>query len=117
MLAEGHNLVLICRFRSRRLEFLGLRKFIRLNLCFPNEFQIVVDRVVIIQAQVLRVGAHESFIEDATRKLLEVLLLDRLQHARADLDDAGDVIERELLLFARFAKLVSELAHTRQFAD
>ena len=57
------------------------------------------------------VGADKSLIEDAARKLIEVFFLNRLKHARADLDDIGYVIKREFLALARFAKFVSECAH------
>ena len=59
----------------------------------------------------LGVCADESAIEDAAGQLLEVFLFDGLQHARADLGDVGNVVERELFLLARFAEFVAELAH------
>ncbi len=59
----------------------------------------------------LGVSANKSFIEDAAGKLIEIFLFDRLEHARADLDDIGDVIEREFFRLARLAEFVPELAH------
>ena len=57
------------------------------------------------------VRANESFIKDAAGKLIEILFFDGAEHARGDLDDIGDVIEREFFALARFAKFISEGAH------
>lgn len=59
----------------------------------------------------LGVGANESFIEDAARKLIEILFFDGLEHARTDLDDIGNVIKRKFFRLARLAEFVPELAH------
>jgi len=59
----------------------------------------------------LGVGANESFIEDTAGKLVEVFFFDGLQHAGANLGDAGNVVERELFRFAGFAEFVAEYGH------
>lgn len=73
--------------------------------------QVVGDSLFGVEAEMLGVGANESLVEDAAGKLVEVFLLDRLQHARADFGDVGNVIEREAFGLARLAKFFSELAH------
>jgi hypothetical protein len=61
---------------------------------------------------VLCVGTNESAIEDAARELIEMLLFDSLQHARADLGDVRNVVKREFLTFPRLAEFVSEITHS-----
>src|ERR1700690_727055 len=56
---------------------------VRVHLGLAKAGQIVGDGVFVVEAEVLGVSANESLVEDATRKLVEVLLLDCLQHARA----------------------------------
>jgi hypothetical protein len=88
----------------------GRDAFLRVDLGLA-ESKIIGDRFVIVQAEVLGVGANESFIEDAAGKQIEVLLLDSLQHARADFGGLGNFFERDVLGLARFAEFVAELAH------
>jgi uncharacterized protein (DUF2164 family) len=59
----------------------------------------------------LGVGAYESLVEYTAGELVEVFFFDGLEHARADLSDVGNVIEREVFLLARFAEFVAEFAH------
>ena len=93
------------RRRGRIPDFVGV------HLGLAQASQIVGDGVFVVEAEVLGVGANESFVEDSTGKLVEVLLLDGLEHARADFGDVGNVIERDALGLARLAKFVSEMAH------
>ena len=85
-----------------------------IDLCLAQAGQVVVDRFFGIEAEVLGVGADESAVEDAAGELVEMLLFDGLQHARADLRNTGNIVERELFFLARLAKFVSELAHVEK---
>jgi len=85
--------------------------FVGIDLRLAQADKVVGDGFFVVEAEMLGVGANESFIEDAAGKLIEVLFFDGLQHARTDLGDVGNVIEREFFFLARLTKFVSELAH------
>jgi len=98
--------------RGMRVAVLGcVPSGMRIHLRLTQAGEVVVDGIFGIEAEVLGVSADESFIEDSTGKQVEVFLFDRLQHARADFGDAGNVVEREFFFLARLAKFFSELAH------
>ena len=85
--------------------------FVGIDLRLAQAGEIVGDGFFVVQAEMLGVGANESFVEDAAGKLVEVFLFDGLEHARADLGDVGNVIERDIFFLARLAEFVSEFAH------
>jgi len=85
--------------------------FVGIDLRLAQADKVVGDGFFVVEAEMLGVGANESFIEDAAGKLIEVFLFDGLEHAGADLGYVGDVIEREIFFLARLAEFVSELAH------
>lgn len=92
----------------------GLPRLLRFELSLPHFVEIFGDGFFGIEAKVLGVGANESFIEYATGELVEVFFFDGAKHARRDLDDVGDVVEREFFALACLAKFVSEVAHETQ---
>ena len=98
-------------WRMRVAPFGRIPSDVGVDLSLAQAGQVVVDGILGIEAEVLGVGADESFVEDSAGKQFEVFLFDGLQHAGADLGDVGNVVERELFLLARFAKFVAELAH------
>lgn len=100
-----------CDGRLRSGRFGQIPSAVGVNLRLAQAGEVIVDRFLGVEAEVLGVRADESAIEDAAGQLLEVFLFDGLQHARADLGDVGNVVERELFLLARFAEFVAELAH------
>src|SRR5579864_9274801 len=61
----------------------------------------------------LGVGADKAFGKNAAGEQVEVLVLDGLEHARADLGDAGDVFDGVVQPLAFFAELVAEGFHTK----
>ena len=81
------------------------------DLSLAQAGKIVADGFFVVESEMLGVGADEPLVEYATGKLIEVLFFDGLEHARADLGDVGNVVERELFFLARLAKFVSEFAH------
>jgi len=112
---EGARHGWLRRQRLMRIAALGrIPAFMGVDLCLSEASQIVIDGVFGIEAEVLGVGANESAIEDAAREMIELLLFDGLQHARADLGDIGNVVERELFVLACLAEFVSELAHVER---
>ena len=90
---------------------LGLPRGLGVDLSLAETGEIGSDRLFAVEPEMLGVGADEALVEDAAGKLVEVLFLDGLQHARADLGDVGNVIQREILVLACRAEFVSELAH------
>ena len=88
-----------------------LPDFVRVDLGLAQAGEVVVDRLLVVQAEMLGVGADEPFVEDAAGQLVKALFFNGLQHARPDLGDVGNVIEREILPLARLAKFVAECAH------
>ena len=84
--------------------------FMGVDLRLAQAGEIVGDGIFGVESEVLGVGANESLVEDAARKLIEVFLFDGLEHARADLGDVGNVIERELFLLASVAEFVAEFS-------
>ena len=100
-----------CGGGTGRRGWFGLPGSLGLQLRLADTLEIFGDGFFGVESEMLGVGADESFIEDAAGKLIEVFLLDRLEHARTDLDDVGNVIEREFFRLARLAKFFSECAH------
>jgi len=97
------------RLRSGR--FGQIPSVVGIDLRLAQAREVIIDCLLGVEAEVLGVRSDESAIEDAAGQLLEVFLFDGLQHARADLGDVGNVVERELFLLPRFTKFVAELAH------
>jgi len=87
---------------------------VRIDLCLAQAGEVVGDGIVGIQTEMLGIGADESLVEDAAGQSIEVFFFNRLQHARADLGDVGNVVQRELFLLSRFAEFISELSHWRR---
>jgi hypothetical protein len=81
-----------------RQDFLGL------NLALAQGGEIVGYGFFLVKADLASVGAHETFIEDSTGKLVEVFVFESTQHARADFCGVRDGIERETTLLALLAK-------------
>ena len=90
---------------SRRLPDL-----LRIDLRLAESSQIVANRLLCVQSEMLGVSADESFVKDATGKVVEVFLFDSAKHARADLGDIGNIVQREFFLLARVAKFVAEIS-------
>ena len=100
-----------CRGWGGGRQSLRFPHFTRIDLSLTEASEVVVHRLFVIQAEVLGVGTNESFIKDAAGKLIEVFFFDGLEHARADLGDVGNLVEREFFFLARVTKFVSEVAH------
>jgi|HubBroStandDraft_5_1064220.scaffolds.fasta_scaffold15113_1 hypothetical protein len=75
------------------------------------------DGFFLVEAKILGVGANEAFVEDAARELVEVLLFDGAEHARADLGGVGNVLELDALPLTRFTEFVAELSHAVPQSD
>lgn len=90
---------------------MGTPDFVGVDLGLAQAGEIVGDGFFVVEAEMLGVGANESFIEDAAGKLVEVFFFDGLEHASADFSDVGNVIERDVFFLARYAKFVAECAH------
>ena len=83
----------------------------RIDLRLSQACEVIGHGLIGIQAEMLGIGANESFVKHSAGQLIEVFFFDGLQHARADLGDVRHVIERELFFLACLAKFVSELSH------
>ena len=83
----------------------------RLDLRLAQGGEIFGYGLFVVESEMPGIGANESFIKDAAGKLIEVFVFDSFEHARADLGDVGNVIEREATPLALFAKLFSEGSH------
>ena len=81
------------------------------DLRLAQASEVVRDGLFVVQSEMLGIGANESLVEDAAGELVEMFFFDGLEHARADLGDVRNVIEREFFLLARFAEFVAEFAH------
>ena len=81
------------------------------NLTLAQGGQIVSDGFFFVESDLAGVGAHETFVEDAAGKLVEVFVFQGAQHAGADLGGVGDGVERDAALLALFAKFFSERSH------
>jgi hypothetical protein len=75
--------------------------------------EIVGYGFFIVESDLTGVGAHETFVEDAAGKLIEVFLFEGAQHPGADFGGVGDGIERDALLLALLAKFFSERSQGR----
>ena len=95
----------------------GLPDFLSADLRLAEADKIVGNGLVGIEAEMLGIGADESFIENTAGKLIEVFFFDGLEHARADLGDVGDVIEGEVFFLPRLAEFGAELAHWEFFEE
>ncbi len=95
------------RFR----ECFRLPDLVCIDLRLPQAGEIVADGFLVVQSQMFGVSTYESFVEYAPGELVEVFFFDGPKHARANLSDVGNVVERDFLFLARFAEFVSEFAH------
>ena len=89
------------------------RKGIRLKLGLAHRVEIVGYSFFFVESDLTGVSAHETFVEDAAGKLVEVFLFEGAQHASADFGGAGDGIEADALLLALLAKFFSECTQGR----
>ena len=96
---------------------LRLPCFVSRDLGLAQAGKVIGYGLLRIEAKVSRVSANESLIKDAAGKIVEVFLFDGAEHPRADLDNVGNVIEREFFLLARLAKLISEVTHEKPPAE
>ena len=94
------------RLRSLRAE-IG-KDGLLLHLTFAQGEEVVGESLFFVEANLASVGAHETFIEDAAGKLVEVFVLEGAQHAGTDFGGVGDGIEGEAALLALFAKFFSK---------
>lgn len=107
-LAVGRERTLFGSVGARRN---GVPDFMGVDLGLAQADQVVADSVLVVEAEMLGIGANESLVEDAAGELVESFLLDGLEHARGYFGGVGNVIERDVFRFARLAKFVAELAH------
>jgi hypothetical protein len=92
---------------ARRIAEVG-KNGLLLNLTLAQGGQVVGDGFLFVEADLAGVGADETLVEYASRKLVKVFLFQGTQHARADFGGVGDGVERKSALFALFAKFFSE---------
>src|SRR5260370_3867278 len=65
-----------------------------------GSFQVVRDGLIFVEAKATGIGADEALVEDAPRQLVELILFQRLQHARPDFGGTGNLLQRDLALLA-----------------
>ena len=80
-------------------------------MVLARRLEIVSYGFFFVESDLTGVGAHETFVEDAAGKLVEVLLFEGAEHAGADFGGAGDGVEPNALLLALLAKFFSERTH------
>ena len=97
------------RFGGHEVKFRHDR--VRLDLALTQGGQIVADRFFGIEPDLTGIGADKSLVEHTAGKLIEALIFESLQHARAYFGGIGDGLERDPALFPLTAKFFSELAH------
>ena len=97
--------------RARLQRTFRFPDFVRIDLRLAEACEIVSDGLFGVQSEMLGVGADESLVEDAAGKNVEMFFFDGLKHARADLSDVRNLVEREFFLLARLAEFVAEFAH------
>src|ERR1700723_3668 len=62
--------------------------------------QVVGNYLIFVEADAAGVSAHETLIKDASRQLIEFILFQRLQHAGANFGGGGNLLQRDVALFA-----------------
>ncbi len=83
-------------------------QILRLNLAFAKGAQVIGEGFVLVETDLAREGADKTLVEDAAGELVEVLVLDRAEHAGANLGGGRDGFEREAAQLALSAKFFSE---------
>ena len=78
--------------------------------------QVFGDGLIFVEANAPRVGANESLIEDASGQLVELILLQRLQHAGADFGGDGNLLQRDFALLAFLSQLFAKGGQTSLLA-
>lgn len=63
-------------------------------------FQIVGNGLFFVEADAAGIGANESFVEDTAGQLAELVLFERLKHARSNLRGGGNLLQGDGALFA-----------------
>jgi len=71
-----------------------------LGLC--QRRHVIAEGLFFVKADVARICAYKSFIENSARKLFELLLFQGAEQAGPDLRGQSDVIERNTPLFPLF---------------
>lgn len=100
---------------QRRMFRLPARA-LRVNLGLPQRSKILVDGFFVVQAEMFGISANESLIKNAAGKLIEMLVLDGLEHARADFGDVGNVIQGEFTALSLFTEFIAERSHGRSLS-
>jgi hypothetical protein len=77
-----------------------------MDLTFTEGGEVIGYCLIFVQANLAGVGADESLIEDASGKLIEMLIFNRAQHAGADFCRGGNGFERDAAQLALPAKIV-----------
>jgi hypothetical protein len=65
-----------------------------------GSFEVLGNGLIFIEANEAGIGADKALIEDASGQLIEPILFQCLQHARADLGGAGNLLQCDLALLA-----------------
>jgi hypothetical protein len=65
----------------------------RVHLAFPQRRHVIRNSLFFVQANVSGVCAHESFVKDSTRQLVELFFFQSSQHAGPDLGAQRNIIE------------------------
>jgi hypothetical protein len=99
--------------RARVCLDLILARLIFPRLIFAYGGQVVGYGFFFVEPDLAGVGAHKTFVEDASGELVEVLLFEGAQHASADFGGIGDGLEPDALLLALLAKFFSECTQGR----
>src|ERR1700692_1083788 len=84
------------------------QNLLRLHLTLTQCRQIVSNGFFFVEPDLPRGGADEAFVEYPARELVEVFLLERAEHARADFCSVRDGVERESALLALLTKFFPE---------
>lgn len=98
--------------RPRQRRTFRFPDLVGVDLRLAEAGKIIGDGFFSIHSEMLGIGANESLVEDTAGQLIEVLFFDGLEHARTDLGDIGNGIERDVFFLARLAEFVSEFAHS-----
>src|SRR3954451_7819673 len=74
-------------------------------------FGIVGDRLIFIQAEVTRIRANETFVENATGELIEFFFFYGAEKSRANFSGLGHIIQCDLALFSFAFQPLAEGSH------
>ena len=95
----------------RNLNWKRLSHFDGRGLIRADCGHVVGNGLIFVQANVTRISAHESLVEDAAGKLLKLFFFKGAEQTSPNLGGERDIVERDATLLTLFFQTIAEGSH------